>query len=90
MLVASPQASEAPVNRIMPETNTSFRPRRSATDPALSTTAARASVYASTTHCTPVSPACRSRARYGSAVFTTAISSISIAVARHVITSVPR
>src|SRR6185436_14217892 len=66
------------------------RPKRSASDPAVSTVEASASVYASTTHCRPLSPLSRSSAIRESAVFTTAISSISIAVAAHTTTRVQR
>ena len=88
MLPASAKASDAIVNRPIPISKISRRPNRSDSDPALSTTLASVSVYASMTHCTPESPECRSCAIRGSAVFTTAMSSISIAVARQTSASV--
>src|SRR3954469_21255782 len=69
------------VKRTRPMANVRRRPRRSASEPAVSTVAASATVYASTIHWMLWKPACRSRAMLGTAVFTTAMSSISIAVA---------
>src|SRR5579862_219484 len=89
MLGASAHASEEIVNNPIPHWKTRRRPKRSDSEPALRTTVASASVYASTTHCTPVRPAWRSRAMCGSAVFTTAMSSINIAVARQTTARVP-
>lgn len=57
-----------------------LRPNRSASEPAVSTVAARVNVYASMTHWTPDSPACGSFAMFGIAVLMTAMSSMSIAV----------
>jgi hypothetical protein len=66
------------------------RPSRSASAPAVSTVAASASVYASTTHCRPERPVRRSAAMSDSAVLTTAMSSMSIAVAAQTTASVQR
>src|SRR3954451_2169921 len=69
------------VKRTRPMAKVRRRPRRSASEPAVSTVAASATVYASTIHWMLWKPACRSRAMLGTAVFTTAMSSMSIAVA---------
>ncbi len=90
MLFANPHPRDAVVKTASPPANTRFRPKRSASEPAVSTVAASASVYASTIHCTPDSPACRSVAMCGSAVLITAMSSISIAVAVSTTASVQR
>src|SRR4051812_16479179 len=90
MSCASPQASEARVNSDRPMVNIRRRPRRSARKPALSTVLASASVYASTTHCRPLRPVPRSSAMRDNAVLTTAMSSMSIAVAAHTTTRVQR
>ena len=90
MLPAIAQTSEVTVKMPMPHAKTRRRPRRSATDPAVSTTVASASVYASTIHCRPERLAFRSSAMCERAVLTTAMSSISIAVARQTTASVPR
>ena len=55
--------------------NTFLAPTRSAVDPAVSMIAARASVYASTTHCSPASEPPISRWMAGSATFTIVTSS---------------
>ena len=88
MSVASAQAPEARVKIERPMVKSRRRPRRSASEPAVSTTLASASVYASTTHCRPDRPVSRSSAMRESAVFTTAMSSISIAVAAQTTASV--
>ena len=77
---ASPAASEAAEKIPSPIANTARRPRRSASDPAVSTIAASDSVYASITHCTSVKLADRSFSIDGSAVFTTVMSSSSMNV----------
>ena len=89
MVVASAQTSEVTVKIAIPQTKTRRRPRRSATEPAVRTTVASASVYASTIHCSPDRLASRSEAMWERAVLTTAMSSISIAVARQTTASVP-
>src|SRR3954468_3458177 len=78
---AAPHAADMAVKRTRPMANVRRRPRRSASEPAVSTVAARATVYASRIHWMLWKPACRSRAMLGTAVFTTAMSSMSIAVA---------
>jgi hypothetical protein len=77
---ARPQSSEATANSTIPKANTRRRPRRSASEPAVSTTAASVSAYASTTHCRSVNEDSRSRWISGSAVFTTVMSSRSMTV----------
>ena len=57
------------VKRARPPVKRRRRPKRSASEPAVSTTLASASVYASTTHCRPLSPVPRSSAIRDSAVF---------------------
>ena len=54
------------------------------------TVAASEMVYASTTHCSPDRPVSRSAAIADSAVLTTAMSSMSMAVAAQTTTSVQR
>jgi hypothetical protein len=61
--------------------NTRLRPSRSASEPAVRTTAASVRVYASTTHWRSVKLAPRSSSIAGSAVFTTVMSSRSMKVA---------
>src|SRR3954452_20184907 len=89
MLPAAALAAEATVNSTTPKVNTRLRPRRSAIDPAVRTTDASARVYASTTHCRPERPASRSSAMCPSAVLTTAMSSMRIAVASEATARVP-
>src|SRR3546814_13912256 len=83
MFGARAQNRDAVVNHRMPMMKTWRRPRRSAHDPALRTTVANASVYASTTHCRALTPVSRSDAIDGRAVLTTAMSSMSLAVLQH-------
>jgi hypothetical protein len=90
MSCARPHATEASVKPARPIVNRRLRPSRSASAPAVRTTLASASVYASTTHCRPPRPVFRSSAIRDSAVLTTAMSSISIAVAAQTTTSVQR
>ena len=78
------------MNRARPPVKRRRRPKRSASEPAVSTTLASASVYASTTHCRPLSPVPRSSAIRDSAVLTTAMSSMSIAVATQTTARVQR
>ena len=70
------------MNSIRPSAKRRRRPKRSATAPAVSTVAASGIVYASTTHWRPLSPVSSPLAMSESAVLTTLMSSISIAVAR--------
>ena len=90
MLPAAPHQSDAPVKTTSPITKSRRRPNRSAIEPDVRTTAASATVYASTTHWRPEIPASRLDAIFGSAVLTTAMSSMSMAVARHTTARVPR
>ena len=78
---ASPAASEATVKIPTPTAKTRRRPSLSASEPAVSTSAASASVYPSITHCSSVKLAPRSSSIAGSAVFTTVMSSRSMKVA---------
>jgi hypothetical protein len=84
----SPAASDAIANRPSPAANTARRPMRSAIEPAVRTTAASASVYASITHCRSVKLAPRSFWTEGSAVLTTVMSSSSMNVPMHTTISV--
>ena len=68
---------------VSPSMKSIRRPSRSAIAPAVSTVAASGIVYASTTHCNPLSPVSRPEAIFESAVLMTLTSSINIAVARH-------
>ena len=84
------RAPDAAVKSERPIVKSRRRPSRSASEPAVSTTLASASVYASTTHCRPLRPVSRSSAMRDSAVFTTAMSSISIMVAAQTTARVQR
>ncbi len=77
---ARPAASEASAKIPIPAANTARRPSRSAREPAVRTSAASDSVYASITHCTSVKEAPRSLWIEGSAVLTTVMSSRSMNV----------
>jgi hypothetical protein len=90
MSVAAAHAAEATVKMARPMAKSRRRPMRSASEPAVSTVVAIASVYASTVHCRPARPAFRSSAIRERAVLTTAMSSMSIAVAAQTTTSVQR
>lgn len=90
MSAATVQSTEAAVNTRAPTTKTRRRPMRSAHAPALKTTVASASVYPSITHFSEFMLASNSRAMDGSAVLTTAMSSMSIAVAAQTTASVMR
>ena len=68
---ASPQAAEASANSAVPPANTGRPPRRSASAPPVSSSPANDSVYASTVHCSPATPPCRSCPIDGSATLTT-------------------
>ena len=60
-----------------------LRPNRSPSVPPVSSRLANRSVYASTTHCSPETPACRLSWIFGSATFTTVLSSIAMNKAKH-------
>ena len=85
---ASPATSEADEKIASPAANTARRPSRSASEPAVRTTAASDSVYASITHWTSVKLAERSFSIAGRAVFTTVMSSSSMKVPTLTATSV--
>ena len=68
------QSAEVTPKPTRPETNISLRPNLSPSEPPTSSSATRASRYASTTHCCPESPASRSSAIAGSATLTTVAS----------------
>src|SRR3982751_4671541 len=55
-------SSEATVNTPRPAASTRLRPSRSAVEPASINRLASTTVYASTVHCSPETPACRSPA----------------------------
>jgi hypothetical protein len=57
-LCARPHSSEPSVNTVRPIANTRFLPYLSASTPEVSSSDARVSAYASSTHCTSLSPAC--------------------------------
>src|SRR5262245_57831254 len=88
--VASPQSSEAALKTTTPTTNTSRRPYRSASAPAVRMSAASVMAYASTTHCSPVRLASRLRWMLGSATFTIVMSTSSMKVVAHTATRVQR
>jgi hypothetical protein len=67
---AAAQAAEPTANTARPTVNTRRAPTRSAVEPAVSMIEARASVYASTTHCSPASEPPISRWMADSATFT--------------------
>src|SRR5258706_9669882 len=71
MLGASPQAIEPAVNTATPMRKMRLRPSRSPSAPPVSMSAARKSVYASTTHCTSAIVAPMVACSTGSAMFTT-------------------
>jgi hypothetical protein len=62
----------------MPAAKTILRPNRSATEPAVSSSAAKLSAYASITHCRSDNEACNCRWISGSATLTIVISSNSM------------
>ena len=76
------------MNTTSPATKTRRRPTSSAIEPAVSRNAASVSAYASITHCRSSNEAPRSRSMYGSATFTTVMSSSSMNVATQTATSV--
>ena len=72
---AAAQAAEPRAKAASPRVKTFLAPTRSAVDPAVSMIEARASVYASTTHCSPASEPPISRWMAGNATFTIVTSS---------------
>ncbi len=82
---ASAHSSEATVKIAMPMTKIRRRPKRSASEPPVSSIAASVSAYASITHCRSAKSALRSRSIAGSATFTIVMSSSSmkVAIAHH-------
>src|SRR4051794_31348596 len=67
-------SSEATVNTPRPAASTRLRPSRSAVEPASINRLASTTVYASTVHCSPETPACRSPPSDGSATLTAVMS----------------
>ena len=86
-LGARPQASEEAAKTTSPITYTRRRPNLSATDPAVSTSAARTRAYRSITHCRSGKVVCSSRAMSGSATFTIVTSTSSMKVPAQTATS---
>lgn len=80
-LVASAQVSDEAVNRTRPPAKTSRRPRMSPSEPAVSSSDASISAYASITHCRSEKLECRSFWMSGRATFTIVMSSRSMNVA---------
>src|SRR3954447_16157775 len=85
---ATPHSSEPPVNTTLPTANTTRRAGRSGTGPAVRSSAASVSAYASTTHCRSDSDACRDFWMSGSATFTIVTSSRSMKTPVQTATSV--
>src|SRR5215211_4822394 len=85
---ASAQSSEAREKIASPAANSLRRPSRSASEPAVSTSAASVSAYASTTHWRSVKLPPRSRRIDGSATLTTVMSRRSMNVATEAATRV--
>ena len=85
----TPAARLASPNTATPARNTRLRPIRSPRFPAMISAAAKASMYADTTHSSWVALACRSRRMVGSATLTivTSIMSISAPVIRTIAAS---
>ena len=86
--LAAPQRADAAVKITIPVTKTRLRPKRSATDPAVSVQVASASAYASTTHCRSENDAFSDLSIAGSATFTIVMSSRSMKIATHTASSV--
>ena len=74
-------SSDVKENSDSPIAKSSRRPNRSASEPAVSSTEASVSAYASITHWMSEKLACRSLAIFGSATFTIVMSSSSMNVA---------
>ena len=85
---ARPQRSEAQTKSSRPTTKILRRPSRSAIEPDASSSAARASAYASTTHCRSSKLEPSSCWMLGRATFTIVMSSSSMKIARHTTRSV--
>ena len=83
---AAAQAADPAAKAASPAMNTRFAPSRSAAEPAVSMTAARASVYASMTHCSPATEPPMSRWIEGSATLTIVTSSWMTKNPRHTAT----
>ena len=79
---ASAQSSDPAVKIARPIANSSLRPKMSASEPAVSSSAASDRAYASTTHCSWAKLACRSSWMLGSATFTIVTSTSSMNVPR--------
>ena len=77
---ARPQSSEPSVKTTIPIENSSRRPKRSASEPAVSSSAASDSAYASITHCRSASEASNACSMSGRATFTIVTSSSSMNV----------
>src|ERR1700691_1836363 len=90
MLGASPQAAEASVNTTKPVMNTRLAPARSLSAPAVRISAANATVYALTTHCSELTPPPSDSPIGLIATFTTLTSSCTTAKPRLVASSVQR
>ena len=90
MFQARPQSSDAPVKTTTPTMKRSLRPKRSARAPAVRMSAASVRAYASTTHSSPVRPACSCRWMLGSATFTIVMSSSNMNVVVQTATRVHR
>ena len=75
---ARPHSSEPSVKTTMPIANSNRRPKRSASEPAVSCSAASVSAYASITHCRSESDASNAFSMSGSATFTIVTSSSSM------------
>ncbi len=85
---ARPDASEATENTPRPMVNTSRRPMRSASEPAVNRNAASVSAYASTTHCRSEKLECSDVWIDGSATLTIVTSSSSMKIATQTTDSV--
>ena len=70
-------------NAARPARKVRFRPTRSATLPATSSSPANTITYASTIHCSWLVVACRSRTRVGSTTLSTVLSSVTISSETH-------
>ena len=88
MPVAAPHSAEPTVKIATPMTNSSRRPFRSARVPAVSSSDARASAYASMTHCSAESEELNDPAMSGRATFTMVRSRSSMKTPMHTTTRV--
>jgi len=85
---ATPHSSEPRVKMTRPIWNSSFRPYRSASTPAVSSSEARVRAYASSTHCTSVKLACSPSWMAGWATTTIVTSSSSMNIPAQTASSV--